>query len=402
MSTANERVDDFESIHRMLQDMYVDGSELIDPNDDSVGTRVRKIKEWLEGRAEKVKTEEGMVWQIPIDSRSVRHNPFYIFWKSKSFHEMDISKFFAIFDILYSPNIEYTSGTIQDKILPSMGFNWDDGTVETALTQYCNQGLLIKEGNLYRRAEGLEGLDLGDFLNFFSEVAPCGVLGSFLLDKMPPQESVFRFKHHYLVSALDSEVLAHILNAIYQHKTIRIKNRKGNCHCVIPLQIRQSVQTGRQYLAAYNEGQRNFQCFRIDQISLAEEDGNTSVTPERWQELRGHLDELRGNMWGVTLKVDKGWKPRIKHVEFLVHVNPSDPFEFHVIERLNREKRGGTVEKIDECTYKFSADVCSTKEMKPWIRSFFGYISDLKMDEADDFVQELEDMYRMYDVGKEA
>jgi hypothetical protein len=40
--------------------------------------------------------------------------------------------------------------------------------------------------------------------------------------------------------------------------------------------------------------------------------------------------------------------------------------------------------------------------MKPWIRSFLGYISDLKMDEADDFVRELEKMYRMYRVGEEA
>ena len=85
-----------------------------------------------------------------------------------------------------------------------------------------------------------------------------------------------------------------------------------------------------------------------------------------------------------------------------MHIDPSISSERHIVERLKREKRGGTVEKIDECTYKFSADVCSTKEMKPWIRSFLGYISDLKMDEADDFVRELEKMYRMYHVGEEA
>ena len=39
------------------------------------------------------------------------------------------------------------------------------------------------------------------------EIAPCGVVGSYLLDKIDSHEERFAFKHHYITQALDSEIL---------------------------------------------------------------------------------------------------------------------------------------------------------------------------------------------------
>ena len=431
MPTQHERVNDFETIRQMLRDMYVDGSKLAIEYRKSNGENRRQlINEWLEGGVAKTATEKGDVLHIPIDSRSVARNPFYNLWRSKAFRDKDVFLFFAIFDILHSPEIEHSVAYICNAInyagyetkasntRPSYMINpylriyeqenrkeIDAHTVTNALQTYCEQGLLYSRENgsevLYRRAESVGDAALAELLSFFSEAAPCGVLGSFLMDKMEEQESVFRFKHHYLVSALDSDVLARVLDAMHGHYAVTVKNQSGNQHLVIPLRIRCSVKTGRQYLMAYNESKRSFQCFRIDQISLCDMETDVSFPPEYCRELRRRLDETQDHVWGVTLKTNVKGETVKKHVEFLVHIDPRDPTDRHVIERLNREKRVGTVEMIDDHTYRFSADVCSTKEMKPWVRSFLGYISDLRMDEGEDLEKELGTMYRMYQLGEE-
>ena len=49
--------------------------------------------------------------------------------------------------------------------------------------------------------------------------------------------------------------------------------------------------------------------------------------------------------------------------------------ERYIINRLNREKRIGTVEKLDGTHYRFKADVYDTNELTPWIRTFIGRIT---------------------------
>ena len=57
---------------------------------------------------------------------------------------------------------------------------------EKNLNEYVKEGLLVSRKNgkmmLYRRTEELE-MPGTDVLDFFSETAPCGVIGSFLKDK---------------------------------------------------------------------------------------------------------------------------------------------------------------------------------------------------------------------------
>ncbi|WP_418933420.1 SulP family inorganic anion transporter, partial [Hominenteromicrobium sp.] len=65
----------------------------------------------------------------------------------------------------------------------------------------------------YRRAP-MRQTGTGDALDFFSEAAPCGVVGSYLLDRLPEHESPFVFKHHYMTAALDSEILCTLFLAM--------------------------------------------------------------------------------------------------------------------------------------------------------------------------------------------
>ena len=116
----------------------------------------------------------------------------------------------------------------------------------------------------------------------------------------------------------------------------------------------------------------------------------------RFDELRASLDEMQTKMWGVNTKRNRHGEEHVEHVEFVVKIEPG---EEHIIRRLNREKRVGTVEKIDDNTYRFYADVYDTMEMIPWIRTFICRIIKLNFSNRtaeNQFKTDLGTMYSMY------
>ena len=60
-------------------------------------------------------------------------------------------------------------------------------------------------------------------LQFYAEAHPLGVIGSFLLDKFPEVSSYFRFKHHFLLHAIDSEILYTLVLAMCEQDDIELK-----------------------------------------------------------------------------------------------------------------------------------------------------------------------------------
>lgn len=49
---------------------------------------------------------------------------------------------------------------------------------------------------------------------FFSEAAPLGVIGSYLLDREMSGPDCFGFKHHYMLHVLDSEIFCTLLGCM--------------------------------------------------------------------------------------------------------------------------------------------------------------------------------------------
>jgi len=167
---------------------------------------------------------------------------------------------------------------------------------------------------------------------------------------------------------------------------------------IIPLRILISVQNGRQHLVAYLPGYNHFQSYRIDYLSnIKLED----VTP-RFDELRAELDRMQKNMWGVGVKRSKWGEERLEHVEFTVKVEDNEEY---IVRRLYREKRIGTVEKLDDNTYRFLADVYDTSEMIPWIRTFICRIVHMDFSNhtfENKFKEDLNEMYKMYGIEEVA
>ena len=88
----------------------------------------------------------------------------------------------------------------------------------------------------------------------------------------------------------------------------------------------------------------------------------------------------------------------------ICNLNKVEDNEEFIVRRLYREKRVGTVEKLDEYTYRFSADIYDSSEIIPWIRTFICRIVQMNFSnrtQENKFKEDLDEMYRMYGIGEE-
>lgn len=415
MSSYSELIKNFEKIRSYMREFYVYGfksrDEYVSKSARSYDDERRRMESWLGDHMSFVRNSDGKNVFISIDSRVSRHNPFYKTLKAKSFTDGDITLHFILFDILYSPDVTLSLPEILERIDGYLSkfenpIMFDESTVRKKLKEYVELGIIESEKAgkkmLYRRAADPILSNLTDVLNFYSEVSPCGVVGSFLLDKQDIKSEVFSFKHHYITSAMDSDVLAMLFEAMQKKCIITATNTSRRSDTskelrIVPLKVFISVQNGRQHLLAYQPEYDAIKSFRVDYLSDIRLEEPTS----RFDELRERLTDMQSKMWGVTAKNDRFKNARTEHVEFTVKVADN---EGHIINRLEREKRVGYVEKIDANTYRFTADVYDVSEMIPWIRTFICRITDLHFSNYEvekQFKQDIEEMYRMYGI-KEA
>ncbi len=407
----SELIKNFEKIRDYMREFYVYGFKSRDEYDKksarSYDNERRRIESWLGDYMGFRQSENGKNIFLSIDSRSSSRNPLYEVFKSKSFTDGDITLHFILFDILHSSEAELTLSEINDEISEYLlcfenPMEFDESTVRKKLKEYVSLGLLEcrKEGkkSFYSRTADTDISLCSRAIEFFAEAGLCGVIGSYMLDKTENKNEYFSFKHHYITHALESEVLCALFEAVREKKWVNLTNSPRRYdgerkETVLPLKIFVSVQSGRRYLAAYSKISRNFKMFRLDYIS--------NVIPseecEGFDCLREKFSVLEKNMWGVGY----GGKNGLEHVEFTVHIGRN---ERHIYNRLMREKRCGNVERIDENTAKFTADVYDSNEMLPWIRTFICRITSLEMSDKlveNRFRTDMTDLYRMYGIGGE-
>lgn len=407
-----ELVKNFNRIRDYMREFYIYGfksrEEYTRKSARSYDNERRRMESWLGDYMRFRQTTEGKKVFLSIDSRIFHHNPLYKAWKTKSFTDGDITLHFIILDIMETAEEALPVSEIAEKIDEYLSeFSeprvFDESTVRNKLKEYVAEGILETEKRgktlYYRKVAECAGYD-SDILDFFSEAAPCGVIGSFLLDREKLKEEKFVFKHHYITSAIDSEILCQLFQAIHEKRSIVVETiHMGKEHSsenkVVPLKILISVQGGRQYLMAYIPRFKRINAFRIDNIVSVKPD----TVCDRFDELRDRLKKMQPHIWGVSTQSHSS--NRMETVEFTVRYGQG---EEHIHRRLEREKRCGTVERIDACTSRFYAEVYDATELIPWIRTFICRITDIhisnRIAEAR-FKRDLEEMYKLYDIGGE-
>ena len=383
----SELIKNFTRIRDYMRDFYIYGFKHREEYDAksarSYDNERRRIDSWLGRNMAFRQDSDGKSVFISIDSRSVVRNPLFKAFKTKSFTAYDIMLNFYILDALNGGVSRTTSDLITiftNEYMPVFDspFAPDESTVRNKLREYEKLGLLMSERRgkqLYYKLSYNDAplSEWEDAIAFYSEEDPLGVIGSYLLDKLDETPEHFRFKHHYILHALESEILYELLLAIDERRCTEIEiyklHRAGrqSVQIVTPLKILVSTQGGRRYLLAYAHAARQMRLYRLDSIKtvkLREKD-------EAYDTRRRQSAEFTKRLWGAS----SGNGADLEHIEMTIR---ADPGEEYIAARLEREKRSGSVKPLGEGLYRFTADVYDATEMLPWLRTFIGRIAALE------------------------
>ena len=421
----SEVVKNFNTIRNYMREFYVYGfksrDEYTAKSKRSYDDEKRRLESWLGEYMQFRQSADGKNVFISIDSRLTQHNPLYKAWKAKSFTDGEITLHFILMDILHDTTIESSASTEpqlseEENVGLSIGEitervdeylsefenpkTFDESTIRKRLNKYISEGIVTAEKRgktLYYKCTASEPFYDTNILNYFSEVSPCGVVGSFLLDKEKRDSDIFTFKHHYITGAMDSEVLCGIFLSMSDHRTLLIEgfNKKkdhATANEVVPLKIMFSVQSGRQYLMAANPKHGRIKPFRLDSI-VSVKSGDKC---DKYDKYREALEGMIPHIWGVS--TDSRYGSRMEHVDFTVRYRDN---EMHIPQRLEREKRCGTVTHLGNNTSRFEADVYDSSELMPWIRTFICRITEIHFSNEkleDRFKNDIEMMYKLYGI----
>ena len=407
-----EVIKNFELVRSMIRDFYIYGFKR-DGSDVRIAGKSKRtdsderyrIESWLEEYIDSHTDDAGKSYFLSIDSRSREHNPLFRTWKTSSFTDTDIVLHFRLMDILHEPSVEVSFKELVDEI--SNYIDCDESTIRKKLKEYVEEGIVVKtikgKTAFYRRADKsvedvarIIGEDtLEDVLDFYSEVTLGGVIGSFIMDKLPLKpESNFNFKHHYITQTVDAEVVLQLMEcakSLESVKVTRYRRKFGDQveRVMLPLKLFCSISTGRQYMMCVNLENKRIEPVRVDYVLKVVPAGKV----ENAHEYKEALALLEKHLWGISM----GDNRTTTHVSFVVEYKDNEKY---ILQRLIREKRVGEVTVIDDNHARFDADVFDAKELFPWIRTFICRIINIDFEDKalnEAFISDIKKMEALYE-----
>lgn len=384
MSEFKELIKNFENIRNYMRDFYIYGFKMRNEYQykslRSYDNEKRRIEIWLGEYIKWDYSSRGKSVFISIDSACIDSNPLYQAWKAKSFTSNDIMLHFFLLSILEKQ--EQTATSLTDKINEQFQVLFEPQTVRNKLKEYEQLGILTskkrRKAIIYQLSKDTFSRvchyeKLLDSIQFFSEIAPLGVIGSTLLDKAEQKNELFHFKHHFIVFTLEDEILLKALEAMSEQKEIQVEsfNKRSNKKIQtegIPFKIIVSTQNGRRYLSIYKEKTKQCSNLRLDNIIKIKQLNKV----EHYEQLKETGEKLLKGNWGVSF--GSGNIKDFVHILFLIDEQRED----YVIQRLEREKRGGKLQRVKKDIYSYEIELYNAHEMLPWIKTFIGRILKLE------------------------
>lgn len=403
----SELIKNFDNIRGYMRDFFLYGFKTREEYDRksarSYDNERRRIQSYLGSLISFRQTPSGKNAFISLEGRSVTHNPLYQAFKAKSFTNKDITLHFLLLDILSgnSYSLKDILRIMDTEYLTAFQnpISFDESTLRKKLKEYEELGIVVSEkcGRTvtYRLSEDEICLtEYKEAIRFFTEESPLGVIGSYLEARMQAADEVrtgeyLTFKNHYIMNAYDAEITELILQGIHEKRLLEITSfSRGDAgvkqQTVIPYKLYVSTQGGRNYLFCMDADNLRPYSLRADYIQK----GKVGEVCADYDRLLKVCERAGEHMWGVSCAKYR----RYEHIEMDILVGTDEAF---IVRRLEREKRCGTVSKVDEETYRFSADVLDAYEMMPWIRTFFGRIKAIRCDNEDVKNQLKIDMVKM-------
>ena len=422
----SELIKNFDNIRGYMRDFFLYGFKTREEYDRksarSYDNERRRIQSYLGSLISFRQTPSGKNAFISLEGRSVTHNPLYQAFKAKSFTNKDITLHFLLLDILLgnSYSLKDILRIMDTEYLTAFQnpISFDESTLRKKLKEYEELGIVVSEkcgkSVTYRLSEDEICLtEYKEAIRFFTEESPLGVIGSYLEARMQADAEqayptgrndengkrlsgkndwageYLTFKNHYIMNAYDAEITELILQGIHEKRLLEITSfSRGDAgvkqQTVIPYKLYVSTQGGRNYLFCMDADNLRPYSLRVDYIQK----GKVGEVCADYDRLLKVCERAGEHMWGVSCAKYR----RYEHIEMDILVGTDEAF---IVRRLEREKRCGTVSKVDEETYRFSADVLDAYEMMPWIRTFFGRIKAIRCDNEDVKNQLKIDMVKM-------
>lgn len=416
MAGFSELIKSFDKTRDYVRDFFIYGCKVRNDfqakSSRTYDDEKRRVESWLGDYIHTDNSQRGKKVCISVDSGHISENPLYKAYYSKSFTDNDIKLHFLLTDIL-ADGESLTLKELVNRLADDYGELFDEQTVRNKLKEYADEGVFIKEKqgktDYFRLSEDTaesffnEYAGLDNAVKFASEAGNFGVVGNSLLKAAGLKNDIILNKHNYIVHTLEDEVMLDIVSAIDEKRFIAFesfgKNREGKTfeYSGVPFRILSSMQTGRRYLTMYNYEYRRYNSVRLDSIKSVKQG---EICPDYDEMLALYLKNEQ-KCFGVSF----GRRTELGHVEPIkLTIFADEKTEDYIINRLEREKRCGTVEHVSENTFVFTADVFDPNEIMQWAKSFIGRIISVEggsKEIREKFYNDIERMNRMYCDEKE-
>jgi len=384
MSEFQELVKNFDRVRDYIRQFFIYGFKSRNEFDQKSGRTYdnerRRAESWLSAYTHSLYTPRGKQVYICADSKTIEQNPLYAAWKSKSFTDKDLLLHFFLPELLREESL--TAGEISDQMAARWGLAFDSQTVRLKLKEYENNGILYseKDGRALRyqltpplewESSPLSG-KLLTAVSFFQGTAPFGAVGSTIMDLENARNTLFQLKHQFIVHTLDDRILLHLVTAIREQRGIaftlkREKTEHVRPACGIPLKMMVSTRTGRRFLCLYSTRSKRLTTVRLDMIQEIRLLEPYPDYPKAQAALARNLPAC----FGISFHGTK----RMESITFLLEID--DAKEAYLLERLQREGRGGQITQEGKNRFRYTARFFDTNEIAPWIKTFTGRVLEL-------------------------
>ncbi len=408
MAGFSELIKNFDRTRDYVREFFIYGFKVRGDFDRksarSYDDEKRRVESWLGEYLRYDTTSRGKQVAITLNSSRISENPLYRALESRSFTDNDIRLHFLLLDLL-ADGTAHSVRSLTEQLAADYGAVFDEQTVRGKLREYAAEGILLpeREGKmlLYRltpetpRSLFDEIPALAQAVQFFSCLPEFGFAGHTLLRAAGLHNSAFLMKHLYIVHTLESQVLLQLTDAIQEQRMVTLycfgRRRMGHTCTVVPLKIYASAQTGRRYLICYQPDFRRVNSYRLDYIRRAEDAGACENYAEYADMLGRNAEKCFGVSFGHRKKGNSEYTMRVT-----VRINMEE--EPYILERLEREKRCGHVERTGEELYTFTVTVFDPNEIMNWVKTYIGRIVSISGSSAEEarFRRDVERMHRMY------
>ncbi len=410
MGEFSELIKNFNKTRDYVRDFFIYGYKVRNDFDNkssrTYDNEKRRVESWVNEYLMFNNSMRGKQISISVDCGQISQNPLYQAYYSKSFTDNDIKLHFLITDILYDKN-PMSLKEIIERLDTEYDELFDIQTVRNKLKEYVKEGIITTElrgkTSYFRLSEDTaedfmkkySGLE--DAVKFYSQTQEFGVIGSMILNFTDTKNDIFFAKHNYIVHTLEDSILIDIFSAIEEKRYISIRNFKNksvkeSTIPIVPFCILCSSQTGRRYITCYVPEHHRFSSFRLDLIEEVK-----ILTPcQKYDYLYQKFCDNINRCFGVSFG-SRRETGNIEPVRITLSVN--EETEYFVLERLIREKRNGTLEKIDNNVFRLTVDAFEPNEVVHWAKTFIGRIISVEGGceiVRKRFYNDIKRMYKMY------